>query len=300
MLAKWMQGLKRLRRGASRVLAMNNRNLGFVYPSNARSHFPYANDKLLAKATLEAVGVPVPATHYAYRYFFELSRLREELGALEDFVIKPAQGSGGNGILVIAGRDGDEWLSVSGRRISLEELQRHITDIIFGVYSHDMADVAIVEDRIIQNPAIDAIYDRGLADVRLILYRHEPVLAMSRIPTSRSDGRANLHQGAVGIGIDLESGRSRFAMIGGQPLEKHPDSGAPLIDFAIPYWAEVMEYARRAAESVPLKYLGVDVAIAEEGPVILEINARPGLEIQNANFTPMRALLEAIHEEEKL
>ncbi len=300
MLTKWMSGIKRMRRGAARVLAMNNRNLGFVYPSNARRHFPYANDKLLAKETLEKVGVPVPRTHFAYEYFFDLRNLREELGGLTDFVVKPAQGSGGNGILVIVGRDGEDWLSVSGRRVTLEELQRHITDIIFGVYSHDTADVAIIEDRIVQHQAIDAIYDRGLADVRLILYRHEPVMAMSRIPTSHSDGRANLHQGAVGIGIDLERGRSTHAMIAGTPLEHHPDSGAPLIDFAIPHWERVMEYGRRAAEAVPLKYLGVDVAIAEQGPVILEINARPGLEIQNANFTPMRGLLEAIHEEEQL
>ena len=52
-----------------------------------------------------------------------------------------------------------------------------------------------------------------------------------------------------------------------------------------------------AAEAVPLKYLGVDIAISDQGPVMIEINARPGIEIQNANNKAMRPILDEIHAE---
>ncbi len=48
----------------------------------------------------------------------------------------------------------------------------------------------------------------------------------------------------------------------------------------LPFWQETMEVGRLAARAVPLKYLGVDIGISRRGPILLEINARPGLEIQ--------------------
>lgn len=293
-MANWLQQWRALRRAAAGVVSMNLRNLGYVYPHNARRDFPVANDKLLCKETLAPLGVPLAKTHFSYRYFYELRNLSDDLAELNDFVIKPSSGSAGNGILVIVGRDGEEWLGINGKRYSIEALRRHISDIIFGVYSFDTQDAAIIEQRVIQHPVINALFDRGLSDVRIILFQHEPVLAMSRVPTLASDGKANLHQGAVGLGIDLDTGCSHYAMLRGTPIERHPDSQVQLLDVAIPFWEEILFYSRRIAEAVPLKYLGIDIAIGEQGPVLLEINARPGLEIQNINQQAMRPLLEAI------
>lgn len=278
---------------ASDVLGMNRRNLDYVYPYNARCHFPIANDKLLCKETLQRVGVPVPQTYFTYRYFFELATLEGDLLQLNEFVIKPAQGSAGNGIVVIVGREGNEWIGISGKRYGLSALRRHLSDIIFGVFSFDNADTAIIEQRIIQHEDINRLYDGGLADVRVILFKERPVLAMCRLPTDASDGKANLHQGAIGLGLDLNSGFTTHAFRQGMPLSHHPDSHKALEGVAIPHWQSLMEYAQKAARAVPLKYLGVDVALAQEGPVMLEINARPGLEIQNANRQPLRDLLES-------
>lgn len=273
---------------------MNRRNLDYVYPYNARSDFPIANDKLLCKEMLAPLDVPLAKTHFSYRYFYELGNLPDDLAGLADFVIKPSNGSAGNGILVIVGRDGDEWLGINGKRYTIDALRRHISDIIFGVYSFDTQDAAIIEQRVIQHHVIDALFERGLSDVRIILFQHEPVLAMSRVPTLASDGKANLHQGAVGLGIDLDSGRTHYAMLQGEPIHRHPDSLVSLLEVAIPFWEEILFHSRRVAEAVPLKYLGIDIAIGEQGPVLLEINARPGLEIQNINQQAMRHLLEAV------
>lgn len=290
LLARW----RALREAAGGVLSMNRRNLGYVYPHNARRDFPIANDKLLCKESLAPLGVPLATTFYSYRYFYELRTLGEELGALDEFVIKPANGSAGNGIVVIVGREGGEWLGISGRRYTLEALRRHISDIIFGVYSYDNSDAAIIEQRVVQHATINALFDRGLADVRIIMFRDEPVLTMSRLPTLASDGKANLHQGAVGLGLDLESGIVTQAMLAGGPVTHHPDSGTPLLGVQIPFWEAILHHSRTIARAVPLKYLGIDIAIGETGPVLLEINARPGLEIQNVNRRAMRPLLEAL------
>jgi hypothetical protein len=150
----------------------------------------------------------------------------------------------------------------------------------------------VVEERLIQHPDIIELSPLGLADVRVILFQNEPTLAMIRIATQKSDGKANLHKGGIGIGIDLESGRTNHAIIEGQQITAHPDSGISLLEIAIPHWEEILRISRLAAEAVPLKYLGVDIALTERGPVLLEINVRPGLAIQNANQRGLKKILE--------
>ena len=287
-LAKLWSEWRMLRKRARAVLGMNQRNLHCIYPNNPRRYFPLADDKLQTKTLLQMAGVPVPLTYRVYRYFYELSDLKTDLLKYNDFVIKPSRGSGGGGIVVIAGREGDDWLGPGGRRYTLDELRKQISDIIFGVYSFDLSDAAVIEERVVQHAQMTILSPFGLADVRVILLQDQPVLAMSRIPTRASDGRANLHQGAVGLGIDLETGRSTHAILKNEPLQAHPDTGEMLVDRVIPHWPEIMDIAQRAAAAVPLKYLGVDVGVSDHGPVMIEINVRPGLQIQNANLVGLR------------
>jgi alpha-L-glutamate ligase-like protein len=289
-LGRW----RRLRENAVAVLGMNQRNLHFIYPHNPRRGFPVADRKVLTKEVMGAAGVPVPKTYSVYSRFFELRDLERDLAGLAEFVIKPSQGSGGGGILVITGREGDAWRGISGRRFTLEELRKRVADIIFGVYSFGGEDQAIVEERVLQHDRMNELSPLGLADVRLIVFRETPVLAMTRIPTRRSEGKANLHQGAVGVGIDMKSGETTGASLGGRSIRLHPDTKVRLVGKRIPFWDEIREFGRLAASASPLKYIGVDVAVSDKGPVLLEINARPGLEIQNANLSGLRALLSAV------
>jgi alpha-L-glutamate ligase-like protein len=277
-----------------RVLSMNERNLHYVYPHNHRSDYPVADNKLLTKEIIEKLDVPTPQTYFAYSYFYELRNLKADLEQHTDFVIKPASGSGGGGIIVIAGRQGENWVSVGGTQYTLQDLRKHISDIIFGVYSFGLNDQVIIESRIVQHPDIDSLSPFGLADVRLILCRHEPVLAMIRLATEASNGTANLHQGAIGVGVDMLTGITRHASFSGDAVQTHPDTNAELLNQQIPYWYDVLQTGEKVARAVPLKYIGVDIAVSDSGPRLLEINARPGIEIQNANQKGMRAILEAI------
>jgi alpha-L-glutamate ligase-like protein len=291
-LRNLMSGLSGFRARAETVLSMNRRNLQYVYTRNKRRDYPLADDKLLAKKTLVAAGVRMPETYRTYSHFFELRNLERDLAAYQDFVIKPAQGSGGNGIIVIAGRSGSNWRGIGGRIYTAFDLRKHISDIIFGVHSLDQRDSAIIESRIVQHADMQLLSPLGLADVRIILCDHVPILSMTRLPTRLSDGKANLHQGALGVAIDIFSGVTVSGLFKGKPVEIHPDSGIPLLGRTVPFWPEVMALARLAARSVPLKYLGVDISIAPDGPLLLEINVRPGLEIQNVNRRGMLSLLQ--------
>lgn len=292
----WWRRWRELRDRTRAVLSMNQRNLCFIYPYNPRRHFPLADDKLRTKELMRDVGVPVPATYQTYSYFYELQNLERDLAAHTDFVIKPSQGSGGGGIVVIAGREGAHWVGPSGRKYGIGALRKHISDIIFGVYSFDLADRVIIEERVQQHAEMTMLSPFGLADVRVILFQDQPMSAMTRVPTRASEGRANLHQGALGIGIDLESGQTTHAILHNEPVKTHPDTGEALLGRTLPYWNEILGVARLAGQAVPLKYLGVDISISPTGPMLLEINVRPGLQIQNANLAGLRTRLEALEQ----
>ena len=280
------------------VLGINGRNVRVVYPHNPRRHFPIADDKVLAKQHLEPAGVPVPRTLFVARSFADLSALGEMLRTCEEFVMKPANGSGGGGIVVVVGRDGDGWRTAGGSRLDLGALRRHAADVLFGSFTLDLPDVVLVEERLVPHPVLATLFPDGLSDVRVITLAGVPAAAMVRVPTRASGGRANLHQGAIGLGVDLASGTTTRARLHGRPVERHPDTKAPLAGIVLPQWPRILEVARLAAAAVPLGYLGVDVGLdAARGPVVLEINKRPGLEIQNVNGHGLRPILERIERE---
>jgi len=275
------------------VVSMNNRNLGFVYPSNHRKDYQVADNKLLTKELLAPLGFGVVKTYATFEYFFELSSLDEELLKHTSFVIKPAQGSGGHGIMVIVDKNGEHFISASGKKITNEQIRQHIGNIIFGVYANGLNDIAIIEERLIGHEDLADFNEQGLCDIRIICYYGRPIQAMMRVATKASDGKANLHQGGVGIAVDLESGKTSFAQIKREDIVEHPDSGVILLGRQIPHWEKVMDLCLEVAKHMPLNYLGVDVAISQTGPMVLEVNARPGIEIQNVNHQGMKPILEA-------
>jgi alpha-L-glutamate ligase-like protein len=156
-------------------------------------------------------------------------------------------------------------------------------------------DRAIIQQRIRLHPAFEGIAYKGIPDVRVVLYRNEPAMAMLRLPTRASNGRANLHQGGIGAGIDLDSGQTFHAVQRDRFVEVHPDTGRPVIGRRVPGWRDVLDMAGRVAAAVGLGYIGVDIVVdADEGPMLLEANARPGLAIQSANGRGLLHRLAAI------
>lgn len=283
------QAAARLRGALARraeVYGINRRNLALVYPNNDRRHYPLADDKLLAKERFRAAGVPAPETLAVCEGLYAVPGVVEALRGRSQFVVKPANGAGGGGILVVGGWDAGAgcWRRAGGVPLSPGALGRHLADVVFGVHSNQLEDRAFVERRVEPHPLFAGLWGDGLCDLRVVTLRTTPVMAMIRVPTAESGGRANLHQGGLGIAVDLATGRTFRALHRGRAVERHPESGAPLLGLELPAWPAVLDVARRAAAAVPLGYLGVDVVVDREArPLVLEINARPGLEIQNVN-----------------
>jgi alpha-L-glutamate ligase-like protein len=134
------------------------------------------------------------------------------------------------------------------------------------------------------DPLFAEVSYQGVPDIRVIVYRGYPVMSMVRLPTRTSDGKANLHQGAVGAGIDLSTGRTLRGVLGNDVVDEHPDTGALISGLYIPKWDFILQSSARCSEVTGLGYVGVDMVIDKDlGPLILEMNARPGLNIQIAN-----------------
>jgi alpha-L-glutamate ligase-like protein len=175
-------------------------------------------------------------------------------------------------------------------------VQSHLSDILGGVFSlNQRYDEAFVERRLRAHLSLARLSFQGLPDIRVIVFRGVPLMAMLRLATVASKGRANLHVGGIGVGINLASGMTTYAVIGKRWLTLHPDTEIPLAGVRIPHWEDVLTIAARCADAVPLGYLGIDLALdAEIGPCVLELNARPGLSVQLANRRGLRPLISAI------
>lgn len=274
------------------VLCMNARNLDIIFLDNQRRHFPLVNDKVKTKEILEAGGVGIPKTISVIESFFQLDRLAGVVEGNPEFVVKPANGSGGQGVFLAAAAALGGVTTASGRYVPMDGIRRHVAEILYGSFSGNLSDAALVEERLHPHPLFSGIWPVGLPDIRLIVHKGRPVMSMVRLPTKASGGTANLHQGGVGVGLDLETGRPMRAVCGGREIRNHPDSGFDLSSIAIPSWETIVATGLRAASLFPLGYLGVDLVLVDSGDVkVLELNARPGLQIQIATGTGLRKAL---------
>ena len=278
------------------ILSMNRRNLCYISRYNKRSLLPLVDDKLSTKRLAEKANVAVPKLLGVVQYQHDVQQLPALLQNLNDFVIKPANGSGGKGILVITGREGEHFIKGNGDKLNYADIKRHVTNTLGGLYSlGGKSDVTLIEHRIQSDPIFDRYSHEGVPDIRMIVFKGYPVMAMLRLATKSSDGKANLHQGAVGVGINMANGHSLRAVQFDQPVERHPDTGHDFSELKVPHWQQLLLLTARCYEMTDLGFLGVDIVLDKHaGPLILELNARPGLAIQLANGKGLASRLETV------
>ena len=282
-----MYGLFRTARRLREIglIGIGERNANYVLRYNQRKFYPRVDDKLITKQLALKAGLPVPELYAVVRAEHEIAQLHETLASREQFVVKPAHGSGGDGILVISGRRGEKYRRSNGQLMAREEFNHHLSNGLSGLFSlGGQPDHLLVEYCVQFDPIFDRVSFRGVPDVRIIVFLGYPVMAMIRLPTRMSDGKANLHQGAIGVGIDLPTGVTKRGVWGTEVIREHPDTEHSIVGLKIPRWDDLMEMASRCYELSELGYIGVDFVLDRNlGPMILELNARPGLAIQIAN-----------------
>lgn len=292
--------LRRIRQLRERgVLGLNERNTEYIMRFNPRRLYPLVDDKLRTKEVAIAAGIAVPQLYGVIRTEHDILGLSQMVRDVQDFAIKPAHGSGGDGIMIVAGRSPrlpGVYRLVDGSMISDAEIAFHLSNILSGQFSlGGHRDVALLEYCIKVDPIFSEHSYQGVPDIRVIVLCGYPAMAMIRLPTRRSRGKANLHQGAVGAGLDLATGVTTFGVLGNHLISDHPDTGAPIAGLAIPRWEYLLTLAARCYELTGLGYIGVDIVLDRQyGPLILELNARPGLNIQICNRAGLRHRLERI------
>jgi alpha-L-glutamate ligase-like protein len=292
-MTRWNRVMSSIRNEAG-ILGINRRNLDFVYKGYRPGLFRPLDDKVVAKDILDSAGIPTPYTIAILRDQRDLKRLEGSLDGAEEIVLKPANGWGGRGIILLK-RDGTHWRRTDDTVMTASQLIAHASEILAGTYSLDSSpDSVLVEERIYQHAFFDEIYAHGLSDIRVVVEKGQPIQAMSRVPSDSSDGKANLHEGGVGLGIDLESGNCIGAVCLDREVATHPDTGIELTGLKIPYWDKVLEIATSSSKAFGLDYIGVDIVMdVKRGPLVLEVNARPGLAIQIANLSGQKVTVES-------
>jgi alpha-L-glutamate ligase-like protein len=278
------------------VLGMNSRNIHYVARYNQRHLYPIVDDKLQTKIAAQKKGISVPKLLGVIENQWQLRNLKTLVSDWQEFVVKPTRGSGGKGILVIVGREQELYIKSSGQKIDLNGIHRHINNILSGLYSlGGKPDSVMLESLIHYDSVFNDYTHEGVPDIRVIVFQGFPVMAMLRCATHASDGRANLHQGAIGVGLNLLTGKSMIAVHHNKPILAHPDTGKSFADLQIPNWDAILLLAAGCFEMSGLGYIGCDIVLDKrEGPIILELNARPGLAIQITNDVGLRQRLQII------
>lgn len=278
------------------VLNMNYRNFAVISANNSRRLYPLVDDKVKTKQLATQHNIQTPRLIGVIKAQYEVKNLLKMVDGWQSFVIKPAHGSGGKGVLVIKKYTKNYFRTASERVLKYTEVYQHISNILSGLYSlGGRYDEAILEEMVSFSDVFKGYSYQGVPDVRVIVYQGYPAIAMMRLATKESKGRANLHQGAVGVGLDIQTGRAVAAVQHNKPIQYHPDTGADLMTLEVPDWKTHLEIAAKGFDMTGLGYLGADIVLDKKmGPMVLELNARPGLAIQIANQRGLISILKEI------
>jgi alpha-L-glutamate ligase-like protein len=279
-----------------KILGMNARNLLYIREHNSRAAIRLADDKLASKKLLKKNKIPVMPMLALFDSFQDIEEFDfEQLPS--SFVLKPNKGFGGEGIWVIKNKARGGWRRTDGSIVNVEMMKDHLYNIFDGNYSlGNVEDVAYIEERVKNHNCFKKLtYGGGLPDIRVIVYNMIPVMAMLRLPTRESGGKANLHQGGIGVGVEIASGVTTKAIWHDNEIKRYPETNLKLHGIRVPFWKEILEMSATCQQISGLGYIGVDIVLdAKRGPLVLELNARPGLGIQNANKVGLRSRLRRV------
>jgi alpha-L-glutamate ligase-like protein len=282
--------------GKYKIMGINARNRDFIFEQNKRSLYPLVDDKVRTKLLAIEAGIQVPELYGTIEFLNDAGKVAEIAAPHTEFVVKPAKGSGGDGITLVKGVMNGNFIKANGEIISAGDMQYYITNILGGMYAMSgNSDVAIIEYVVKFDPIFNEITYMGVPDIRIIVYKGIPIMAMLRLPTRQSDGKANLHKGGIGVGIQMHNGITMYGVQGSRFIDAHPETMKGLSGRQIPRWEFLLEMASKFYDITGLGYVGVDIVLdKDKGPMVLEANARPGIAIQIANRCGLKSRTEKV------
>lgn len=286
-----MNKISQILKNRSLILGRNERYLEYIRGNNLRPAIKIADDKVLTKKILRQNDIPVPAKLAIIRSAKQLETFNFD-SLPKSFVMKPVHGVRGSGIEIFYNRDKNgNWIKADGSKWTIENIKALCEGILDGKYSlFNEPDIVLIEERVRSHKVFKPYTYKGTPDIRIIVYNRIPIMSYVRIPTKESNGKANLDLGAIGAGIDMAAGKTTNAIIGkSKNIDFVPGTNIPLSGIKIPYWDRILRYAVETSKATGLGYGAIDFLIDRDmGPVVVELNARPGLSIQIANDDGLR------------
>lgn len=283
----------------SSILGLNSRTQLFSYRYNTLSGRKICDSKLQTAKVLKKVGIPHPEIYKKFKNPSDIESFDWQ-SLPNSFALKPSRGLGGEGIIVVKSRakDTNGWITTQKETLGVEDLKLHVLDILEGAFSlGNIPDAALIQEFVGRHKAFRKYAYRGTPDIRIIVFNKVPVMAMLRLPTKESGGRANMYQGAIAVGIDIATGITTKAYLHGEFITHKPGTEKKLRGIKIPDWTKILEMAVFTSIVSGMGYLGADIVLhPEKGPMVLELNAQPGLKIQLANMAGLKKRLERVED----
>ena len=241
------------------------------------------DDKSVCEQLCTGIGVQMPSSfgtiepHTEYkkklRFIFKKHKLQK-------IIIKPILGHAGRGILLV--QKSDNFIKVNDGLVwtSLENFQLNTK--------------AVVQEVISQHSEISKMSKNSVNTIRVLtLYTktEEVIIVSSSMRFGVGEAFVdNWSAGGVAVGVDHNQGRLKeiaYDKFGNQ-YTIHPTSGITFKNFKIPYWDQILDMATKVQRFCYFyKLIGMDIALSQNGPVLIEVNANPDLVFQEQTSGPL-------------
>ena len=277
------------------LLWQNARNLKYIKGFNSKMAKKLADSKLKTKDFLRSKWIPVPNTLAILSKYEEITD--DMISKLQPpFVIKPNAGFWWKGIIVIDKLDSSwNFVSNTSQVYTGKDIHSHLLNVLDWFFSLSWSrDRIIIEKKIEINDEVQILGKYGLPDIRIIVFNMVPVMAMLRVPTAKSWWKANLHSWACAAWIDIWTGKLTYITQYSKIIKSIPWIW-DVRGLVLPDWDTMLEMAVRVQKETNIWYLGCDIVMDnKDGPLLLEMNIRPGLEVQVANLARLKDRLEKV------
>lgn len=251
------------------------------------------NDKAAFFRHCEAAGVYTIPTFMQVHVDGRVERLAEFQGELPavDIFFKPLKGRGGRGCERWLRQEDGGFADQHGTRKSTEELLAHIR-------TQARIEPVIVQQALFGHASLRDLSINVLTTCRIMSVKnetggHEVTHAVFKSSTRSDSVVDNFHKGGIVSRVDIATGKLGPASDAGtkQPcvwFDKHPTTGAMITGRQLPFWQETKDLLCRGHAAFPDRVtIGWDVAITDQGPVIVEGNVQSGCDmIQRTHDVP--------------
>lgn len=257
-----------------------------------------ADDKVCMYSMLRNAGLCIPETQALYHprgRTFPGAVTLDSTASIASFLragvrypvfCKPTLGCGGNSVMALKGYDAstDQVIAFDGIGTPVTSF----ADKVVAMAGERQEWGYLFQDKLEPHADLRAITGSGISSFRVLILSGRNGIEISHVVWKIIAGDAiadNYHFGTTGnllAGVDPITGHV-YRVVQGvglslKHIERHPKTGKQILGFKIPAWKEIREHCLLAARSVPmLQWQHWDVALTDDGPVILELNCEGGV-----------------------